>query len=142
MILFAAATGLGQSWPTLISQFGSTCIYSDMLITALCNFYLTTWEEYHTGVLFLAYFNGPVEGILVVTLIYFVTAIYGEIHLHNSDSRSWILESNTLRSHSNISAIINPQDPRRTTIELSFPHLFGRKPGLQYHPKAPLFSTV
>ena len=44
---------------------------------ALCNFYLTTWEEYHTGVLFLGYFNGPVEGILIITFFYFVTAIYG-----------------------------------------------------------------
>jgi len=44
---------------------------------ALCNFYLTTWEEYHTGVLFLAYFNGPVEGILMITIFYFVTAFKG-----------------------------------------------------------------
>ena len=48
-----------------------------LLILALCNFYLTTWEEYHTGVLFLAYFNGPVEGILMITIFYFVTAFKG-----------------------------------------------------------------
>jgi len=66
VILFAAATGLGQSWATLLSQFGT-----------LCNFYLTTWEEYHTGVLFLGYFNGPVEGILMITIYYFVTAFKG-----------------------------------------------------------------
>lgn len=44
---------------------------------AIANFYLTTWEEYHTGVLFLGYFNGPVEGILMITLFYFVTAAKG-----------------------------------------------------------------
>jgi ethanolaminephosphotransferase len=47
------------------------------LTIALCNFYLTTWEEYHTGVLFLGYFNGPVEGILMITIFYFVTAFKG-----------------------------------------------------------------
>jgi ethanolaminephosphotransferase len=48
-----------------------------LLTLALCNFYLTTWEEYHTGVLFLAYFNGPVEGILMITIFYFITAFNG-----------------------------------------------------------------
>ena len=57
----------------------SPVIFS-VLTTALCNFYLTTWEEYHTGVLYLGYFNGPVEGILMVTFFYFVTGINGEIN--------------------------------------------------------------
>ena len=61
---------------------------------ALCNFYLTTWEEYHTGVLFLGYFNGPVEGILTITFIYLVTAAYGiSRELLDSYSRSAILVS-------------------------------------------------
>jgi len=46
-------------------------------ILTLANFYLTTWEEYHTGVLFLGYFSGPVEGILIVVVIYIVTGFRG-----------------------------------------------------------------
>lgn len=44
----------------------------------LANFYLTTWEEYHTGVLYLSAFSGPVEGILMICVIYFLTALYGD----------------------------------------------------------------
>jgi len=46
-------------------------------VLTLANFYLTTWEEYHTGVLFLGYFSGPVEGILIVVAIYLVTGFHG-----------------------------------------------------------------
>jgi len=46
-------------------------------VLTLANFYLTTWEEYHTGVLFLGYFSGPVEGILIVVAIYLVTGFRG-----------------------------------------------------------------
>jgi ethanolaminephosphotransferase len=58
--------GLGRSWWTVASQ-----------IATLANFYLTTWEEYHTGVLFLGYFSGPVEGILMIVVIYFITGFFG-----------------------------------------------------------------
>ena len=37
-ILAAHALNLGRSWWTVASQ-----------IATLANFYLTTWEEYHTG---------------------------------------------------------------------------------------------
>lgn len=38
VILAARALNLGRSWWTVASQCAS-----------LANFYLTTWEEYHTG---------------------------------------------------------------------------------------------
>jgi len=38
VILAARALGLGRSWWTVTSQ-----------IATLANFYLSTWEEYHTG---------------------------------------------------------------------------------------------
>ncbi|KAG0241303.1 hypothetical protein BGW41_006022 [Actinomortierella wolfii] len=44
---------------------------------ALANFYLTTWEEYHTGTLYLSAFSGPVEGIIMIVILYFITAITG-----------------------------------------------------------------
>ncbi|RXW17687.1 hypothetical protein EST38_g8165 [Candolleomyces aberdarensis] len=65
-LLANRALGLGRSWWTVASQ-----------IATLANFYLTTWEEYHTGVLFLGYFSGPVEGILMIVVIYFITGIFG-----------------------------------------------------------------
>jgi len=65
-ILASRALGLGRSWWTVASQ-----------IATLANFYLTTWEEYHTGQLFLGYFSGPVEGILMIVGIYLVSGYYG-----------------------------------------------------------------
>ncbi len=46
-------------------------------MATLANFYLTTWEEYHTGQLYLAAFSGPVEGILLIVGIYVISGIYG-----------------------------------------------------------------
>jgi ethanolaminephosphotransferase len=33
-----------------------------------------SWEEYHTGTLYLSAFSGPVEGILLICGMYFITA--------------------------------------------------------------------
>ncbi|KAF9554059.1 Choline/ethanolaminephosphotransferase [Agrocybe pediades] len=66
VILASRALGLGRSWWTVASQ-----------IATLANFYLTTWEEYHTGQLFLGYFSGPVEGIIMIVVIYLITGYYG-----------------------------------------------------------------
>ncbi|KAJ4000283.1 choline ethanolaminephosphotransferase [Lentinula boryana] len=65
-IIAAQALNLGQSWWTLASQ-----------VAALGNFYITTWEEYHTGFLFLGVCSGPVEGILMLVVVYLITGIYG-----------------------------------------------------------------
>ncbi|KAF8167153.1 choline ethanolaminephosphotransferase [Crassisporium funariophilum] len=66
VILASNALGLGRSWWTVASQ-----------IATLANFYLTTWEEYHTGLLFLGYFSGPVEGIIMIVIIYLISGFYG-----------------------------------------------------------------
>ncbi len=55
VIIFSSVAGFGYSWLLIASQFGT-----------LANFYLSTWEEYHTHKLFLSEFSGPVEGILSV----------------------------------------------------------------------------
>ncbi|KAG0232090.1 hypothetical protein BGW42_008383 [Actinomortierella wolfii] len=65
-LLVANALQLGQTWWTILSQF-----------LPLANFYLTTWEEYHTGTLYLSAFSGPVEGIIMIVILYFITAITG-----------------------------------------------------------------
>ncbi|KAF9437713.1 hypothetical protein BGZ76_011491 [Entomortierella beljakovae] len=66
VILTANALQLSQSWWTVLSHF-----------LAIGNFYLSTWEEYHTGTLFLSAFSGPVEGVLILVALFFVTGIVG-----------------------------------------------------------------
>ncbi|KAH0837788.1 hypothetical protein J3R83DRAFT_5968 [Lanmaoa asiatica] len=56
----------GRSWWTVASQ-----------IATLASFYLTTWEEHHTGILYLGPFSGPIEGILMIVLIYIISGIFG-----------------------------------------------------------------
>lgn len=66
VILASYALNLGRSWWTVSSQ-----------IATLANFYLTTWEEWHTGQLYLGPFSGPVEGIIMIVIIYLISGFYG-----------------------------------------------------------------
>jgi ethanolaminephosphotransferase len=66
VVIFAGTVNLGQSWATLLTAFAS-----------LGAFYLTTWEEYHTGTLYLGLVSGPVEGVLTLVAVYFITAATG-----------------------------------------------------------------
>lgn len=66
LIPVSSACGLGYSHTLVAIQ-----------LAVLCNFYLSTWEEYHTHKLFLSVFSGPVEGILVVCASFVVVSILG-----------------------------------------------------------------
>ncbi|THH31035.1 hypothetical protein EUX98_g3163 [Antrodiella citrinella] len=66
VILAGRALNLGRSWWTVAS-----------LAASLGCFYLTTWEEYHTGQLYLGTFSGPVEGIVMIIGIYVTTGFLG-----------------------------------------------------------------
>jgi ethanolaminephosphotransferase len=66
VLLTASTINMHQSWWAIASQIATTC-----------NFYLTTWEEYHTGTLYLSTFSGPVEGILLVVILHTITGLYG-----------------------------------------------------------------
>ncbi|KAJ3139706.1 hypothetical protein HK100_011405 [Physocladia obscura] len=61
------ALGLGGTWWALFTTY--SCI---------ANFYLSTWEEYYTGVLYLSEFSGPVEGVLVMCTLFFVVSVHGK----------------------------------------------------------------
>ena len=61
-----ASLGLGFSWRSLLVLFISSWA-----------FYLPTWEEYHTGVLYLGYINGPTEGLLMVISTIIISGIFG-----------------------------------------------------------------
>ncbi|CAO3700658.1 unnamed protein product [Rhizopus microsporus] len=66
VLTWASATYLGQSWWTVAS-----------LTASLANFYLSTWEEYHTGSLYLGYFSGPIEGVLMLCAIHMISGYFG-----------------------------------------------------------------
>lgn len=66
VIIFSSVFRLGYGWLLLCAQFIS-----------VCNFYCSTWEEYHTHTLFLSKFSGPVEGIIMLVTIYIFTGIFG-----------------------------------------------------------------
>lgn len=42
------------------------------LISAI-PFFFATWEEYHTGVLYLGVFNGPTDGVLIASMVFVVS---------------------------------------------------------------------
>lgn len=65
-ILQAAGLGMGHSIHSAILA----------LITAL-GFYLSTIEEYHTGVLYLGYVNGPTEGLILSCIVFIISGIKG-----------------------------------------------------------------
>ncbi|KAL6944366.1 hypothetical protein ACO0RG_001102 [Hanseniaspora osmophila] len=66
MLIFCAVSQLGFTFPAIFAQFA-----------LLCNFYLSTWEEFHTHTLFLSEFSGPVEGILLIITSFILTGILG-----------------------------------------------------------------
>lgn len=39
--------------------------------------FFSTWETYHTHTLYLGYFNGPTEGLLIATTFMILSAVYG-----------------------------------------------------------------
>lgn len=65
-LVFASVFKLGYGPLTMLGQFAS-----------VCNFYASTWEEYHTHTLFLSKFSGPVEGILMICCVYLITGVFG-----------------------------------------------------------------
>ncbi|CCF58664.1 hypothetical protein KAFR_0F00670 [Kazachstania africana CBS 2517] len=66
LFIFGSVISSGYTFKLLISQFA-----------LLCNFYFSTWEEYHTHVLFLSEVSGPVEGILGVCFAFIITGVFG-----------------------------------------------------------------
>lgn len=65
-VIFASVFRMGYGVMLLVAQFG-----------CLCNFYASTWEEYHTKTLFLSQCSGPVEGIVIVIFLYALTGVFG-----------------------------------------------------------------
>lgn len=67
VLLQAAALGLGHSVDALI-----------LFLVTVIGFYLSTAEEYHTGVLYLGIVNGPTEGIILTCLAFVWSGFFGK----------------------------------------------------------------
>ncbi|KAM3164967.1 Cholinephosphotransferase 1 [Lachancea thermotolerans] len=114
MIVFASAVGSGMRFMTLMSQFA-----------ILCNFYLSTWEEYHTHKLFLSEFSGPVEGILIIVAAFILTGIYGPQKLWHTLLGELTLWGHTYRIESihavyafcSVGLVFNILSARRNVVE-------------------------
>lgn len=65
-LLETAAMGLG---PTRIGVFTALCPCLPM--------FFSTWETYHTHTLYLGYFNGPTEGLLIAAGVMATAGAYG-----------------------------------------------------------------
>lgn len=77
---------LGQSWNTVLTLFG-----------ALFTFYIQTWDEYHTHTLTLGVISGPVEGVLTLCIVFFITYLKsGASFWQQSMMKTLGLEKNAL----------------------------------------------
>jgi len=56
---------------------GNTFLSVCTILAALTNFYISSWETYHTHTLFLSYISGPVEGILSGCMLLITTGFTG-----------------------------------------------------------------
>lgn len=57
--------------------FGSTISGTIVVIISSWPMFFSSWEQYHTGVLYLGYFNGPTEGIVIACLCMVLSGIFG-----------------------------------------------------------------
>jgi ethanolaminephosphotransferase len=56
---------------------GSTYLGAFTAIIPTLPMFFSTWETYHTHTLYLGYFNGPTEGLLIASLMMLASGIWG-----------------------------------------------------------------
>lgn len=56
---------------------GSTYVGAFCTLLPTLPMFFSSWEQYHTKTLYLGYFNGPTEGILLGCYIMLLSARYG-----------------------------------------------------------------
>ncbi|KAJ1975036.1 hypothetical protein H4R35_003333 [Dimargaris xerosporica] len=67
LLITSSIFGLGRTWWTVVSVW-----------VGLCNFYLSTTEEYYTGTLYLSYISAPVEGLVLSSATFALTGYTGQ----------------------------------------------------------------
>jgi len=71
------AVPIGALTASGVARFGSGVTSVVQLVVMTGAFWFATWEEYHTGSLYLGVFNGPTEGIQIVAGLYLLTYFMG-----------------------------------------------------------------
>ncbi|PHZ17726.1 Choline/ethanolaminephosphotransferase [Rhizopus microsporus ATCC 52813] len=66
---------------------------------AMLGFYLSTVEEYHTGILYLGYVNAPTEGVILSCIVFIISGIYGPDVWQAPLKISWLSIPEMPRSH-------------------------------------------
>jgi len=71
--------------------YGSTPLGLFTILIPCAPMFLSSWEQYHTGVLYLGYFNGPCEGIIIACTLMAMSALYGPGFYHQpaADVLGW-----------------------------------------------------
>ncbi|KAL2002006.1 hypothetical protein VTN02DRAFT_860 [Thermoascus thermophilus] len=62
---------------TAAMGFGSSQLGAFTALIPCLPMFFSTWETYHTHTLYLGYFNGPTEGLLIAIAIMIVSGYYG-----------------------------------------------------------------
>ncbi|PYH47669.1 sn-1,2-diacylglycerol cholinephosphotransferase [Aspergillus saccharolyticus JOP 1030-1] len=62
---------------TAAMGYGSSRLGAYTALVPCLAMYFSTWETYHTHTLYLGYFNGPTEGLLIAIAIMIASGIYG-----------------------------------------------------------------
>ncbi|OJZ86379.1 hypothetical protein ASPFODRAFT_45824 [Aspergillus luchuensis CBS 106.47] len=62
---------------TAAMGYGSSQLGAYTALVPCLAMYFSTWETYHTHTLYLGYFNGPTEGLLIAIAIMIASGIYG-----------------------------------------------------------------
>lgn len=72
-LIACSSLSFGKTWIAVFTFLTGKHFFN----LALGNFYLSTWEEYHTGTLYLGLINGPVDGCIYMMIVYIITGFYG-----------------------------------------------------------------
>ena len=56
---------------------GATKLGAFTVLIPTLPMFFSTWETYHTHTLYLGYFNGPTEGLIVASAIMIISGVYG-----------------------------------------------------------------
>lgn len=57
--------------------FGSTFKGAVVIVISSWPMFFSSWEQFHTGILYLGFFNGPTEGIIIACTCMLISAVFG-----------------------------------------------------------------
>lgn len=102
---------------------GSTKLGAFLALCPCLPMFFSTWETYHTHTLYLGYFNGPTEGLLIASLLMVASGYWGQ--------EIWQIRLSDLLGYPEILG-------EHTTCELWVPIILGafftaHLPGCIYH---------